>query len=130
MKRVASGAFGTVYKTVYDGNLVAAKRIETNGDNDTYKYLVREVLNLKKLKHNNILQFIGLAHDDLKEVYLVTDFVDGGSLAKIAKKIKKNFHAIIQICVKVAFGMRYMNSLNMLHRDIKCSNVLVRKTFN
>lgn len=61
----------------------------------------------------------------MKEIYLVTDYVDGTTLAKLTKKIKRNYPVIIRILVNVAYGMRYMNSVNMLHRDIKLDNVLV-----
>ena len=125
LKRIAAGSFGTVYRTTYKGEVVAAKRIETNGDKDTYKYLLREIINLQKMNHENVLKYIGLTHDQQKEVYMITDFVDGGSLAKMAKKLRKEYVSIIRIACKVAFGMRYMNSLNMLHRDLKLSNVLV-----
>ena len=124
-KRVGSGAFGTVYRVEYKNKFVAAKRIDTNGGSDTYKYLSREILNLRKLHHQNILEYIGLAHEDLKEVYLITDFVDGLSLDKMKKKIRKNYAVITEIAAKIAFGMRYMNSINMLHRDLKLANILV-----
>lgn len=125
---VGSGSFGTVFKAKLGGKWVAAKRIDMK-DKVAYKYLVREILNLKKLKHDNVLQYIGIAHDDLREVYLITDYVKGTTLYKLTKKMKRNYPVIVRILIHVAYGMRYMNSINMLHRDIKLDNILVWKLF-
>jgi len=129
LKRIGSGAFGTVYKAKYKGEPVAVKRIETFDENspkvDVYKYLVREILNLKKVKHENVLKYIGLAHKEERKIYMVTDLVNGGTLGKINKKLKKKFAILLEICCKVAFAMRYLNSQNMIHRDLKPENILV-----
>jgi len=126
LKRVGSGGFGTVYKSVYRGDLVAVKRIYAD-TRKVYKYLVREISNLRTLDHPNILRYIGVCHRNYRELYLVTDFVDGGSLESKAalKKLKNNYQLVVDVAIYVARGMAYMEHIGMLHRDLKLSNILV-----
>jgi len=128
LKRIGSGGFGTVYKSVYRGDVVAVKRLYADTPR-VYKYLVREIGNLRVLSHPNILKFYAVCHRNFRELYMITDLVDGGSLDKVLKKLKGNYGLIIDILIYVARGMSYLADIGMLHRDLKLGNVLISKDF-
>ena len=125
MKKVAAGQFGTVFKALYQGEKVAVKRLDFV-DRKHYKYLVREIQNLRQVDHPYILKYVGVAHDQYREVYLVTEFVDGATMTTVCKKIRKKYDVILDFAIKLALCMLYLNHFhNMVHRDIKLDNVMV-----
>lgn len=63
---------------------------------------------------------------------MVTEFLSGGSLFDYLhkKKEKLNEEQIFEICKDVALGMAYLHGKNVLHCDLKSSNVLIDENWN
>ena len=91
------------------------------------KAVSREIRILQKLRHPNLLHFID-ALDSPKQVFIVTEFIGGGSLHGLLKKqptrrltedlAKRLFR---QICE----GLKYLHERQVIHRDIKLENILL-----
>lgn len=130
---------GTINATVY----VAIKEFfmhEINGRNNTSvtcgnkegvydkykKKFITEAKNLSKLKHENIIQVIE-AFEANNTVYYSMEFLDGGSLDNlISKKEKLTEEETIWYTKQIASALLFMHSKNMLHLDLKPSNIMLR----
>src|SRR4029077_9240719 len=59
--------------------------------------------------------------------YLVTEYVDGGTLRTWAKQEKRTWRQIVELLTGVADGLAAAHAANILHRDIKPENILIAK---
>jgi serine/threonine protein kinase len=66
------------------------------------------------------------------EYIMVTEFLSGGSLFDYLHKRcqKLDEHKIFNILKDVALGMSYLHGKNVLHCDLKSSNVLIDENWN
>ncbi|RKU49479.1 hypothetical protein DL546_008051 [Coniochaeta pulveracea] len=136
---IGKGSFGRVYKAVGTGRpeFVAVKIISIDeGDSlapgaaDTLKDILKEVETLKLLSGsgaknvNTVLDTLLVGH----AMWMVTEYCAGGSVATLMKPT--GFLAekwIIPILREVAIGISWVHKQGVIHRDIKCANVLVTK---
>lgn len=94
------------------------------------KFLPREIAVMKKLKHPNI---IGLyeAIETSSRIYLVIDMADGGDLLDYIKtngpvcenEARTFFRQLI-------VASEYLHNLDVVHRDLKCENILLDRNKN
>src|SRR5260370_39693205 len=59
--------------------------------------------------------------------YLVTEFVDGGTLKDWAGAEQRTWRQIVELLVGVADGLATAHAAGILHRDVKPENNLVAK---
>ena len=59
--------------------------------------------------------------------YLVTEFVDGGTLQDWIAAEQRTWRQVVDILVGVADGLAAAHQAGILHRDVKPQNVLVAK---
>ena len=59
--------------------------------------------------------------------YIVTEFVDGGTLKDWAKAEKRTWRQIVELLIGVADGLAAAHEAGILHRDIKPDNILVAR---
>lgn len=126
-RRLAVGGFGEVFVAKYEGTLVAVKRLLAT-DSDTTQRFIDEVHMLARLRHPNLLLFMG--YTLTPEPSIVTEFMSRGSLFHILRQAgDKVPEARMQrvVAVSVARGMAYLHSRSppILHLDLKSPNVLV-----
>ena len=57
--------------------------------------------------------------------FLVTEFMDLGSLQDILRKGVVDIHQAWEISHDVLMGLQFLHFLNLIHRDIKPSNILL-----
>ena len=57
--------------------------------------------------------------------YLVTEFVDGGTLRDWIKSESRSWRQIVELLVGVADGLASAHAIGIIHRDIKPDNILV-----
>lgn len=78
------------------------------------------------LKHENIVGFIEFFHRR-GDLNIVLSFCENGSLRQYVKRSRNNLsindyeHFVVQILN----GVCYMHDQNIIHRDLKCSNLLL-----
>lgn len=134
---IGKGSFGRVYKAVGTGRpeFVAVKIISIDeGDSlapgaaDTFRDILKEVDTLKLLNSsgakniNTIIDTLLVGHS----MWMVTEYCAGGSVATLMKPT--GFLAekwIKPILREVAVGIYWVHKQGIIHRDIKCANVLV-----
>ena len=86
----------------------------------------REAQMASSLNHPHILT-VHDAGDFEGRQYLVTEFVDGGTLKAWATQERRTWRQIAELLVGVADGLATAHAAGILHRDIKPANILVAK---
>lgn len=129
---IGKGSFGEILKTKWRGTPVAVKRILPDLSND--KMVVQDFRNevelLVKLRHPNIVQFLG-AVTKKPPLMLITEFLRGGDLHQFLKdKGALPTGTAVNFALDIARGMAYLhNGPNVIiHRDLKPRNVLMVNT--
>ena len=121
-KVIGEGAFGEVYKAKWNNIDVALK--STKGED--LQDFQNELQIMLDLRHPNILPFYGLYFKDEYHPMIVTEFMNRGDLLHLLQTegdITKQ--QLIDLCQQISFGMEYLHSQNILHRDLACRNLLV-----
>ncbi|CAJ1939790.1 unnamed protein product [Sphenostylis stenocarpa] len=130
--RIGKGSFGEILKAHWRGTPVAVKRILPSLSEDRLVIHVsqdfrHEVNLLVKLRHPNIVQFLG-AVTDRKPLMLITEYLRGGDLHQYLKeKGALSPATAINFSMDIVRGMAYLhNEPNVIiHRDLKPRNVLL-----
>jgi len=128
----AQGAFGRLYKGTYNGEDVAVKILERPENNHEKMIMMesafaKEVTMLAKVKHQNVVRFIGACRKPLVWC-IVTEYAKGGSVRSFLSK-RQSRAVPLKLAVKqaldIARGMEYLHSLEIIHRDLKSDNLLI-----
>ncbi len=84
----------------------------------------REAQTASSLNHPPILTVYDTGEIDGRQ-YLVTEFVDGGTLRDWAAKQQRHWQDVVEILTGVADGLATAHAAGILHRDIKPDNIVV-----
>jgi WD40 repeat protein/tRNA A-37 threonylcarbamoyl transferase component Bud32 len=127
---VGQGAFGTVLKA-RDPELdrVVAIKVPRRGNigerpQDLDRFL-REARSIAQLRHPGIVAIHEVGADD-GTPYLVSDFVEGVTLADILTARLPAPREAAQLLARVAEALEHAHRQGVVHRDIKPSNIMVR----
>ena len=109
---------------------VALKQLLFGIENIPEKILsefLREIKLMSALRHENVVEFIGVSHSDSGELYLVTELMQNGSLSDLIERKQNNlpWSLRLNLLQDAASGMAYLHSRNLIHRDLKSQNLLV-----
>jgi eukaryotic-like serine/threonine-protein kinase len=126
---LGEGGMGVVYRAL-DTKLnrsVAVKLLSDDlADAASRRRFQREAQTASSLNHPHILTVHDAGEIDGRQ-YLVTEFVDGGTLRDWARAEKRAWAQIVELLVGVADGLAAAHDAGILHRDIKPANILVAK---
>lgn len=87
--------------------------------------LQQEIELTKTLKHPNIVDLLG-SMEDRNCIYLILEYVDGGSLATLMREFGPFPPDLAAVHVsQVLQGLVYLHSQGVIHRDIKAANLLI-----
>ncbi|KAK3383309.1 kinase-like domain-containing protein [Lasiosphaeria ovina] len=139
---IGKGSFGRVYKATDLGSksVVAVKIIDIEESDtlnpklaDTYSEFMKEITALKLLSDSgakNINHILGVLPVG-QAMWMVTEYCAGGSVATLMKPtapggLQEKW--IIPILREVAEAIFWVHKEGIIHRDIKCANVLVTES--
>jgi eukaryotic-like serine/threonine-protein kinase len=131
LKQLGEGGMATVYKA-YDTVLerdVAVKVIRTDQFAPAILALIlkrfeREAKALARLAHPNIVHVNDFGEE--KGVpYLVMDYLPGGTLKQSLKGEPMPWREVAKLLLPIAEALAYAHDHNILHRDVKPSNILL-----
>lgn len=128
LEAVGQGAFGRVYKAV-DTQLdrIVAAKIPRGGrltnDEDEERFL-REARSVAQLSHPGIVALHEVGRAD-GVPYLVTDFVDGQTLAEVLAQRSFTFRTAAVLAIDIAEALQHAHTRGIVHRDLKPSNVML-----
>ncbi|CAI5978376.1 unnamed protein product [Closterium sp. NIES-65] len=125
--KIASGSFGDLYRGTYCGQDVAIKILKPERLNDSLQQeFAQEVYIMRKVRHKNVVQFIG-ACTKPPNLSIVTEFMVGGSVYDYIHKQRGSMRLpmVVRVAMDVAKGMDFLHKNNIIHRDLKAANLLM-----
>eukprot|EP00200_Dunaliella_tertiolecta_P000588 CAMPEP_0202367158 /NCGR_PEP_ID=MMETSP1126-20121109/17486_1 /ASSEMBLY_ACC=CAM_ASM_000457 /TAXON_ID=3047 /ORGANISM="Dunaliella tertiolecta, Strain CCMP1320" /LENGTH=612 /DNA_ID=CAMNT_0048962361 /DNA_START=237 /DNA_END=2075 /DNA_ORIENTATION=- len=124
--KVASGAFSNLYRGNYCGQEVAVKILkDVQDDTSQYQEFLQEVSIMRKVRHKNVVQFIG-ACTRKPNLCIVFEFMAGGSVYDyIRREGQMRLTQILKVALEVSRGMDYLHQRKIVHRDLKAANLLM-----
>ncbi|XP_008466447.2 serine/threonine-protein kinase STY46-like isoform X2 [Cucumis melo] len=126
-KKIASGSLSDLYKGTFCGQDVAIKLLKNENLNETVRReFVQEIHIMRKLRHKNVVQFIG-ASTRPPSFFIVTEYMSGGSIHDFLHQQKGvlSFPSLLRVAIDVSKGMDYLHQKNIIHRDLKAANLLM-----
>src|SRR5262245_27480343 len=127
---LGAGGMGVVYRAL-DTNLnrpVAIKFLsEELATPPARRRFQREAQSASSLNHPHILTVYD-AGEFAGRQYLVTEFVDGGTLRDWIQRGGHEWRQTIELLIGIADGLATAHEAGILHRDIKPENVLITKS--
>ncbi|KAF8652091.1 hypothetical protein HU200_063037 [Digitaria exilis] len=126
---LGSGSFGTVYEGISDdGDFFAVKEVSLYDQGSNAKQCIfqleQEIALLSQFEHENIVQYYGTDKEDSK-LYIFLELVTQGSLASLYQKYRLHDTHVSAYTRQILNGLTYLHERNIVHRDIKCGNILV-----
>ena len=129
-ERIGQGGMGVVYRA-RDTRLnrpVAIKFLSDElADAAARRRFQREAQMASSLNHPHILTVYDAGEFEGRQ-YLVTEFVDGGTLKQWAKQQPRSWQDAAELLTGVADGLAAAHQAGILHRDIKPDNILITST--
>ncbi|KAF3915043.1 hypothetical protein ABW21_db0202819 [Orbilia brochopaga] len=88
---------------------------------------VREIFLLRDLKHRNVVRVLDIAvGDDLHDIYMVMEYAEQDLANLLDYARVKYSQSEVKCLAKQLFeGLEYLHDRNVIHRDIKASNLLL-----
>jgi len=127
-EKVGEGGMAVVYKGYQESlnRYVAIKvlRGELARDQEFVTRFRREALAVAKLSHPNILHVYDAGVVE-GVYYIVMDYVEGGSLKDLIQRGPIDPQQAIALTVQLAEALDYAHRHNLIHRDVKPSNILL-----
>ncbi|EEY66947.1 protein kinase, putative [Phytophthora infestans T30-4] len=107
-KCISKGGFGLVFTGEYRGRRVAIKKIrpDRSGEVSEIETFLKEIILMAVLYHPRIVEFIGVAWDDIRHLSAVTEYMNKGDLRE-------------------ALAYLHCQRPKVIHRDLKSKNVLL-----
>ncbi|KAE8658676.1 Serine/threonine-protein kinase CTR1 [Hibiscus syriacus] len=134
-ERVGAGSFGTVHRAEWHGSDVAVKVLTVQDfHDDQLKEFLREVAIMKRVRHPNVVLFMG-AVTKRPHLSIVTEYLPRGSLHRLihrpAARETMDQRRRLRMALDVAKGINYLHCLRppIVHWDLKSPNLLVDKNW-
>ncbi|KAI3957338.1 hypothetical protein MKW98_003059 [Papaver atlanticum] len=130
-EQIGRGSCSTVYHGLWCGSDVAVKiYCSFEYSDDLLRSFRQEVSLMKRLRHPNVLLFMGAVTSPWR-LGIVTEFLPRGSLFKLLQRETPTlgWKRRVLMALDIARGMNYLHSYDppIVHRDLKSSNLLVDK---
>src|SRR5688572_17557447 len=129
IEKVASGQ-QSVYKAKDKaGRLVSLKAApKATLTPDMRERFLREVSICSKFDHPNLLR-VEDSGETTETIYQVTEWLEGMTLAELLKqKLAVSWDEKLSIMEQVCAGLEYAHAQNVLHRDVKPSNIFIESS--
>ncbi|CAF3357847.1 unnamed protein product [Rotaria sp. Silwood1] len=129
--KLGEGSFGTVYRVRNKETdlFYAMKTIPKKpGNKSKASSLDNEVKLLKEVNHPNLIQLHEVLESS-QNLYLIVELCEGGELGMHLKKIGPlPEETVKQIMSKLVNALYYLHKMDIVHRDLKLENILLKNT--
>ncbi|CAL5192002.1 unnamed protein product [Lathyrus oleraceus] len=129
---IGRGSFGSVYLGRLPNGKSVAVKVRFDKSQLGVDSFINEIHLLSKIRHQNLVSLEGFCHESKHQI-LVYEYLPGGSLADHlyganSYKTPLSWMRRLKIAVDAAKGLDYLHNGSeprIIHRDIKCSNILL-----
>ncbi|MCB9136086.1 MAG: serine/threonine protein kinase [Anaerolineales bacterium] len=134
LTKLGSGGMGSVFRArdaILERDVALKLLAPTLANDDSFVERFRlEARSLARLDHPHIVKVYDADWDN-NRLFLVMEFVDGGSLADLLKQEKSLRPAVVvKLLQQTASGLDYAHQHGLIHRDIKPANILLTSQGN
>ena len=104
---------------------VTVKACPTQTDSlyNTFEFILNEAEILKSCNHPNIVKLVGVFEQD--PAFTVLEFMPSSNFLNILRTNTWNSKKICALCTDACSGMAYLESMNIIHRDLGARSCLV-----
>ncbi|XP_037078614.1 eIF-2-alpha kinase GCN2-like [Pollicipes pollicipes] len=94
--------------------------------------LHRELGSLQKVRHDNLLPYLGMTHEETAggaEVFVLQDFVQASDVSRYVRQgVQMDARQLRLLAVGLVAALAHLHSKHVIHRDIRDSNVLLESS--
>ncbi|HPY75724.1 MAG: SUMF1/EgtB/PvdO family nonheme iron enzyme [Planctomycetes bacterium] len=133
VKVIAKGGMGIVYQglDLINQRDIAIKMIYSSASSKSYEKLLlrfqKEASVCLRLNHRNVIHMYDLGVYQNQIPYIIMEYVKGKNILKyVEERCPDNIMEQVLLIKKVAMGLDYVHKKQLLHRDIKPDNIIVR----
>ncbi|XP_074371082.1 LEAF RUST 10 DISEASE-RESISTANCE LOCUS RECEPTOR-LIKE PROTEIN KINASE-like 1.4 isoform X1 [Apium graveolens] len=132
---LGDGGFGAVYKgKLQDGREVAVKRLYENSIKRVEQFM-NEIKILTQLRHPNLVVLYGSTSQQCRKLLLVYEYIPNGTIAdhlygEDAERGNLTWKTRMSIAVETASALSYLHVSEVIHRDVKTTNILLDNNFH
>lgn len=127
IRLLGKGSFGAVW-LARDTDLdrkVAVKIPRKGGlTEEEREQFLREARAAGQLRHENIVP-IHQVGSDAESVYIVSEFIQGTSLAEWLRDQRPSAKEAARLCIAIAKGLEHAHQQGVIHRDLKPGNIMM-----
>ncbi|XP_062124719.1 dual specificity protein kinase zak2-like isoform X5 [Drosophila sulfurigaster albostrigata] len=131
---IGHGSYGIIHKAIWKlldaKNISVAVKIIKNRSQNSVQFekdVYKEIQNLRKCIHRNIVTLYGASKDSSNNIYLLLEYTDCGSLYDFLHHSLKevSFNVKLDWMLQCATGLEFLHKNNTIHRDLKTKNLLL-----
>ena len=119
--------------------LVAVKKLIDHPSKTQRESFIKEAKFMSSLNHQNVVRLIGVCYDE--PAFMMMEYMEEGDLNEFLQQYSEivetpsnntqiSTFTMVYMASQIASAMKYLASLNFIHRDIASRNCLVGKNFS
>ena len=119
-----------MWKAKWNQNMeVAVKKFDEESISFNSDEFQNELALMSVVRHENIVHSIGSCEEP-ENIYIVLELFKKGSIKTLFQTYNLHLPLIIHLALGAAKGMNYLHQLGIIHRDLKCGNLLISDDWN
>ncbi len=133
IRKLSDGVLGPVYKArrVSSGKLVALKMLASTlqAHDSAVRTFLREMLLTARLSHPQIVPVIEIGKAG-RDLFIASQWIEGADARQWSRRHGGRVPVAdaVEIVCQVLEALQYAHDLNLVHRDVKPSNILVTES--